>query len=474
MYQIAQRHSYREEIAVLSMDHHESTNKIPRSSSLFRLCPFMDETGVLRIRGRTNECRFIDSSVANPVILPREHSITKLIVQDIHQKFLHQNHQTIINELKQHYYIPRLKAIYKSVRNSCQVCKNLRARPQPPLMSDLPPARLAAYSRPFSHMGVDYFGPITVSVGRRVEKRWGVLVTCLTTRAIHLEVAHSLTADSCIMALRNVIARRGIPVAIYSDRGTNFVAANKELKAAFAQLDHNKITSEFVTPRTTWNFIPPLSPHMGGAWERLIRTVKQNLDKLRSNRLPTDETLKSMLVEVEFIVNSRPLTEIPLDDDQSPVLTPNHFLIGSSNGLLPWSCLENDSTSLKLNWRLSQAMANQFWKQWLHDYLPSLTRRAKWFSKVKPININDIVVIIDERLPRNCWPRGRVISTKEAPDGQVRWATVQTVTGIYERPAVKLAVLDVGVGRNTTQTDLRCIEEGNVECATSNNRNTPL
>lgn len=99
-------------------------------------------------------------------------------------------------------------------------------------MGDLPLSRLAAYSRPFSHMGVDYFGPMLVSVGRRTEKRWGVLVTCLTIRAIHLEVAHSLTADSCIMALRNVIARRGVPCVIYSDRGTNFVGANKELKIA--------------------------------------------------------------------------------------------------------------------------------------------------------------------------------------------------------------------------------------------------
>ncbi|XP_055604494.1 uncharacterized protein LOC129752749 [Uranotaenia lowii] len=474
LYQVAQRSTYMEEIAILSTKLQKPCEKpIPKSSSLYRLCPIMDEKGILRIRGRTNACQFIDSSIANPVILPRDHHITRLIVLDVHQRFLHQNHETIVNELKQRFYIPHLKAVYKLVRNSCQTCKNEGARPQAPLMSDLPPARLAAYSRPFSHMGVDYFGPMTVSIGRRTEKRWGVLVTCLTVRAIHLEVAHSLTTDSCIMALRNVMGRRGVPVAIYSDHGTNFVGAKKELQAALEQLDHDRIVAEFTSSQTTWHFIPPMSPHMGGAWERLIRTVKQNLEKLLPSRLPSDETLRSMLIEVESIVNSRPLTEIPLGDDQSPVLTPNHFIMGSSNGMLPWTCFDDNPTRLRQNWRMSQSLADQFWKQWLHDYLPSLTRRAKWFTEAKPIKVNDIVIIVDARFPRNCWPKGRVIATNVAPDGQVRWATVQTAKGIYERPSVKLAVLDVGVGGNATQMDLRCIEGGSVARATSTSEPSP-
>ncbi|XP_058817309.1 uncharacterized protein LOC131680612 [Topomyia yanbarensis] len=471
LYKIAQRSAYAGEISTTSANLPEqSRNKIRKGNPLFGLHLFIDGNGVLRNRGRTNACQFINSSAANPIVLPQKHSVTRLLIMDFHKKFLHQNHETTINEIKQRYYIPRLKVAYKSVRNSCQFCKNERARPQPPLMSDLPSPRLAAYSRPFSHMGVDYFGPMTVRVGRRTEKRWGVLVTCLTIRAIHLEVAHSLTADSCIMALRSVIARRGIPIAIYSDRGTNFVGANKELTTALNGLDHEKIVSELTTPFTTWSFFPPISPHMGGAWERLIRTVKQNLNKLLPDRVPTDEMLRSTLIEVEYIVNSRPLTDIPLDNDESPVPTPNHFIIGTSNGLPPWTCFDDNPATLKQNWRLSQIMANQFWRQWLHDYLPTLTRRAKWFTKVKPIEINDIVVIVDSRFPRNRWPKGRVIATKVAPDGQVRWATVQTIHGIYERPAVKLAVLDVGVGRNATQLDLRGIEGGSVSDATSTSK----
>lgn len=294
-------------------------------------------------------------------------------------------------------------------------------------MSNLPLPRLAAYARPFTYMGVDYFGPFVINLGRRTEKRWVLLATCLTTRAIHLQIVHSMTTDSCIMALRNVMARRRVPAVIYSDRGTNFQGASKELKEAMANLDLEHLETEFSSSHTSWNFIPPASPHMGGAWERLVRTVKSNLAKLKSNRTLTHEVLENMLTEIENIVNSRPLTSIPLNDDQSPVLTPNHFLLGSSNGLRPWVPFDNSSVALKNGWVLSQTLANQFWKQWLRDYLPSITRRTKWFAKTKPLAINDIVIIVEPRFPRNTWPKGRVIGIKEESDGQVRSATVQTL-----------------------------------------------
>ena len=178
------------------------------------MCPFRDENGVLRARGRTKECKFTDYNAANPVILPRNQHITKLIVSDVHRKFNHQHHETIINEIRQHYRIPHLKATYRAIRKECQRCKNERAAPQPPAIADLPQGRIAVFAQPFTHMGVDYFGLMTVSVGRRGEKRWVVLATCLTTRAIHLELAHTMTTDSCIMAIRNIFARRGVPAVI--------------------------------------------------------------------------------------------------------------------------------------------------------------------------------------------------------------------------------------------------------------------
>ncbi|XP_062534736.1 uncharacterized protein LOC134203916 [Armigeres subalbatus] len=267
------------------------------------------ENGVARVTGRTKAREFSNRDATDSIILPRHHHITRLIIADAHERFQHLNHATIINELRQRFRISRLKVAYNSIRKDCQQWKNDRAKPLPPMMGDLPRSRMAAFSRPFTHMGVDYFGPLLVSVNRHSEKRWGVLATCLTTRAIHLQIAHTLSTDSCVMAIRNVMARRGVPAVIYSDRGTNFQGASKELKTAIQQLDQDRLARELTTTRTKWEFIPPVSPHMGGAWERLIRTVKQNLAKVQPSRLPTDEVLQNAMAEVENIVNSRPLTE---------------------------------------------------------------------------------------------------------------------------------------------------------------------
>uniref|UniRef100_A0A182W8D1 DUF5641 domain-containing protein n=1 Tax=Anopheles minimus TaxID=112268 RepID=A0A182W8D1_9DIPT len=186
---------------------------------------------------------------------------------------------------------------------------------------------------------------------------------------------------------------------------------------------------------------------MGGSWERLIRTVKSNMLAVCSSKKLSEEILNNLLVEIENTVNSRPLTHVPIDHDSAPALTPNHFLLGSSNGTKPLVQLEDCGPNLRQNWSTSQIMANQFWKRWLTDYLPEITRRSKWFTTTPPIKIDDVVLIADPRLPRNCWPKGRVIATKISGDGQVRAATVKTATGAkYERPAAKLAILDVRSG----------------------------
>ncbi|XP_058127719.1 uncharacterized protein LOC131291224 [Anopheles ziemanni] len=309
-------------------------------------------------------------------------------------------------------------------------------------MGNVPMERLAAYQRPFTYTGVDYFGPLSVEVGRRVEKRWGVLFTCLTVRAIHLEVAHSLTTSSCILAIQRFIALRGKPVEIISDCGTNFVGASHELCEAWKEVNERQLAEEFTSSSFIWKFNPPGAPHFGGCWERLIKSVKKVLGEIKLPRLPTDEVLLSTFGEVQTIVNSRPLTHVPLNDEFEP---PNHFLVGTANGEPLRAGLNVIATMLKMSWKASQVLANIFWKKWIKEYLPTLTRRTNWFAPVRPIEVGDIVLIVDGDLPRNTWPMGRVVKVVKASDGQVQRATVKTANGFLERPATKLAVLDVKV-----------------------------
>ena len=211
-------------------------------------------------------------------------------------------------------------------------------------MAALPAARLDSYQRPFTQTGVDYFGPMEVAIERRREKRWGALFTCLVTRAVHLELAGSLSTDSFIMALRRFISRRGAPSHIHSDNGTNFVGAAKELKEALAELDQEKISGYLTSKETRWTFIPPYAPHMGGSWERMVRSIKTALKATLKDRVPKEETLYTLLTEAEMVVNGHPLTYVDADPESSEVLTPNHFLIGSASPLpIPGEFTDRDT-----------------------------------------------------------------------------------------------------------------------------------
>lgn len=211
--------------------------------------------------------------------------------------FLHHNHETVINELRQMNVINRLRQSFKAIRNTCQRCKNQNTKPLPAfsLTSDLPSARLAALIRPFSYTGTDCFDPIEVKVGRKVEKRWCMIFTCLTVRAIHIQLVNSLTTDSCILAIRCFIARRGCPAEIVSDNGTIYRGANNELLRCLETIDNNQIKDGFAQIKLT--FIPPHALHMGGACERMNPTIKSYLYevlRIQTHRT-TDKTLRCVL-----------------------------------------------------------------------------------------------------------------------------------------------------------------------------------
>ncbi|XP_073831625.1 uncharacterized protein [Musca autumnalis] len=426
--------------------------RIESDSPLRGLDIFLDEMdGLIKIHGRTEHLR----GYVDVIVLPPKHKVTSLIIKHYHEKYHHVSHETVINSLKGQYHIQKLRVLYKTVRKNCQHCKITTASPKIPLMGSLPKGRLGAYEKPFTYTGIDFFGPMIVTFGRRSEKRWGVIFTCMTTRAIHLEVAHSLDTSSCIMCLRNFIGRRGYPRVIYSDNGTNFKATERILREELQRLSESELARSFDDIK--WYFNPPAAPHRGGAWERLVRSVKTVLHQAYPNNKFNDETLRSALIEVEFIINSRPLTFVSLESEDDEALTPNHLLLGSSTGYKP---IFTKDTNLREKWNQVQAFANRFWERWLKEYAPIITRRSKWFERQKPVDIGDVVLIVDEHQPRNCWLRGVVIDRIVAKDGQVGRATVQTKNGIVHRPVSKIAVLDVGNREKGKAGELDPLTEG--------------
>ncbi|XP_060596964.1 uncharacterized protein LOC132750911 [Ruditapes philippinarum] len=195
-------------------------------------------------------------------------------------------------------------------KSSSLVRLNPHHRPETQQMGQLPEERLMPDKAPFTYVGVDYFGPMTVKSGRRHLKRYGCLFTCLTTRAVHIEIAHSLDTDSFVCALQRFIGRRGNPEKIFSDNGTNFVSGERVLRDSIQLWNNSRLTKFCQQREIKWHFNPPYAPHMGGVWERLVRSAKTALKSVIREQLLNDEALLTLVVEIEKILNDRPITQM--------------------------------------------------------------------------------------------------------------------------------------------------------------------
>ncbi|XP_062534054.1 uncharacterized protein LOC134203094 [Armigeres subalbatus] len=182
---------------------------------------------------------------------------------------------------------------------------------------------------------------------------------------------------------------------------------------------------------------------MGGSWERMVRSIKNAMTTMPQNEKLDDEGLQTLIVEAEAVVNSRPLTYLPLDSAEQEALTPNHFILGSSTGVTqPTAKLEDGVKLARGSWSLIQRRIDHFWRRWVLEYLPTLTRRVKWMQETKPVQPGDLVIVIDES-KRNGWVRGRILDVIAGRDGRIRQVSVQTSSGLFRRPVSKVAVLDV-------------------------------
>jgi hypothetical protein len=243
---------------------------------------------------------------------------------------------------------------------------------------------------------------------------------------------------------------------MYSDNGTNFHGADNELKKSLAELNQGKIESECTTKGITWKFNPPAAPHMGGSWERMVRSVKFALGAVLKSKNLHDEVLYTLFVEAEHTVNSHPLTHVSIDPQDPEALTPNHFLMGRSSNLQPIGHFDQTELYGRKQWRIVQEMTNQFWRRWIHEFLPTLLRREKWCQPSRPIQIDDIVLEVNEALPRNQWPLGIVTKLYPGRDGVSRVVDIRMGNkSTYKRLVAKLCVLDVRPQDSFTNQDIR-------------------
>ena len=416
-------------------------------SRLLNLDPFIDNDGLLRVGGRISKGNF-DYSIKHPIIISNDNQLHVTIARWYHEKTNHCGRGITLNAIRSAgYWILGCTSIVKGLIFKCVTCKKLRCRPADQQMANLPEDRLQE-SAPFTFAGVDVFGPFTIKEGRKSLKRYGLLFTCLSSRAIHLESLCTLETDSFIQALRRLISRRGNVSILRSDRGTNFIGADRELRMLFNEMDHHRIQRFMQTSGgdwLVWKFNPPKSSHMGGIWERQIRSVRGILTHLMANHgdMLNDECFRTFLCEAECIVNSRPLTYETLGDAQSPLpISPMNLLTLKSQIVLPPpGTFEDSSLYCRRRWRRVQYLSNQFWLRWKSEYLHTLQNRTKWQNRKPNFNIGDVVLVKETNSLRNDWGMAIVTYVKRSEDGLVRSVTVKSKDGVFERPIHKLVLL---------------------------------
>lgn len=411
--------------------------EVEPTSKLRQLSPFLSNRGALRARSRLQNSP-LTYAAKNPLILPNRHPLVDALARHIHEINHHRNEETIIAAIRQRAWIMNIRSLVRRISHHCSTCKVLRAAPISPLMGDLPAYRTNPEAYVFEHTGTDCFGPLYASQGRARVKRYGMIFVCMMCRAIHIELLEDLSTDSCLRAVQNFANRRGPVRHLYSDNGTNFVGSANTLRRLRQELSPALAD----TMNLTWHFNPPNSPHFGGAWERMIQSVKRALEVIMDQRrLYSDHELLSILIEAEAIVNSHPLTHTPISTAESPPLKPNDFLLGRANQpILP----ATGDHSAQLSIKRVKAVANQIAKRWTREYLPVLMKRCKWLNDVKPLAQRDVVLIVDFSKPRPQWLRGRVERLFPGPDGRTRVADIKLTDGTIKNIGVAyLARLDI-------------------------------
>lgn len=412
----------------------------PLEKSLRKLAPFIDDNGIIRVGGRLrNSDLSFDSKF--PILLPRNHCLTELIILDAHEKYLHAGFRTLHNLLLQRFWILSARRAIQHCLSRCIRCFRTRPQSYVPYMGDLPSYRVSQI-KAFSHVAIDFCGPFFITMsrhrGNRSQKAYVCVFVCTATKAVHLELCSDLSSAVFLACFRRFVARRGRVTDVSSDGGTNFVGANRQLielsKAACGTLS------------ISWHFSPPGGPHFNGLSEAGVKVFKSHLVKVVGDQILTYEELNTVITQIEAVLNSRPLYAQSSDPNDLSPLTPGHFLTLEPLNSLP----DEDLSQVRLNtlsrWQLVQRIHADFWKRWHVDYLNTLQQRSKWIDPQTKIELNTLVLIKHENKTPLNWTLGRVVELHPGSDGNVRVVTVKTATGFFRRPVVKLCPLPMAQG----------------------------
>ena len=446
----AQQQSYGEVLECLS------DKKKLKKKGLNKLTPFLDEDGMMRSKSRLEYAKFMSFEARNPLILDSRNPIVKLYVSHAHQKMEHPVGKNALRALlMKKCIIQKFYLIERRLPHSCPECVMKKSKIPDQQQAPLPTERFDANARPFTNTGMDFLGPFKVRL-RRATRHWDgegqvyiLLLTCYTTRAVHLEVTPNMKTITCFNAIFRFCDRRGVPHTMYSDNQTSFVALNNELQMLYQELDFKKLQklTEMGYKESrgiSWRFNTPLAPHHGGAFEIHVKAVKRALQAVNADTgLDYDDFITSV-TNAERLINSRPLTlaKVESSDEVRP-LCANDFLIGKDTKDLSPATKANPPL-LGQRWRRLQELRDHFWSRYLKEVLPQLYPRLKSQDEKHNLEPGTLVLEVDPKMPRGTWQVAKVDEVKVSRDGLVRTVTITTMKNkaTYKRAVQRVIPLE--------------------------------
>jgi len=369
-----------------------------------------------------------------PILLDGDHDIVHMLIRETHETIGHAGTQITMNYIRERFWIISLRKIVKKIIAKCVICQKQKAKRMECEAPPLPPDRVRD-ATVFEIIGIDFAGPLILRGGG---KGWICVFTCAVYRAVHFELASSLSTKDFFECLRRFIARRGRPRVIYYDNGTNFTGAANILN----KLEWEKIAKHSSASQIEWYFNPPAAPWWGGWWERIVGILKTLLRKILGKASLSYESLNTILCDAEAIVNARPLTYISEDPNDLRPLSPSMFLQEIREFGVP-DCDMLYRAKLDKKFRHRQKVIEDLRKRFRNEYLGQLLLKNGKKKETRRIKIGDIVLVGDDTHRRIDWPLARVVDLIAGRDGQKRVCVLKTKNGLFKRPIQRIYPLEV-------------------------------
>ena len=405
--------------------------------------------------------------------------LARLIVIFYHNKY-HTEVDTIVTYVRRDVWIVKVRKLATVIDSRCRFCLEKRKKMASQIMGELPDHRVKPFQSAFSAVCMDLFGPLIIKddcikKGPRTRKKvYGVIYTCLATRAVHLDIAINYDTEAVLHTLRRLLALRGDTRLIISDPGSQLVAASKELTRWRNGWSLDQLERFGAKRGLEWRFIMADSQHQNGPAESLVKMVKgvkKSMMHVIGETVLSLNEMFTLLFECSNLINERPIGLKPNSRTDSEYLSPNSLLMGRSmarigSGPFEEHGLYDDSSkATKTRFQFVQTMTNQFWKVWIKLYLPSLLVRQKWHTQRRNLQVNDVCLLEDSNEIRGDWRLARVtevypdrhgvvrnveVCVKSKPDGTPRYQSRKP--NFLKRHVSKLIVIEPAeenLGNNT-------------------------